>query len=160
MDNETRLDPLQTWASVLGELQLQMTRATFDTWLKQTHAVAFEDGLFVVATHSAYAKDWLENQLQTLIKRTLTRIVGRAVEIKFIVQSGPAAEIAPSLLLAPSENGKLDNGVQDPGGSNERYTFGTFVVGTSNRIAHAAAEQLPVIRLKAIIPYSFSEESV
>jgi chromosomal replication initiator protein len=139
MDNKTQLDPQQTWAAVLGELQLQMTRATFDTWLKSTHAVAYEDGTFIVATHSGYAKDWLENQLLTLVKRTLTRVVGRAVEIKFIVRARPATEMDPGPLLARGGNGKLNNVTQDPGGLTGRYTFETFVVGPSNRMAHAAA---------------------
>jgi chromosomal replication initiator protein len=139
MDTQTRLDPQQTWAAVLGELQLQMTRATFDTWLKSTYPVTYEDGTFIVATHSGYAKDWLENQLLTLVKRTLTRIVGRTVEIKFIVRARPTGEMDPGPLLPRNGNERSVRAIQDLGGLNDRYTFETFVVGNSNRMAHAAA---------------------
>ncbi len=80
----------QVWQAALGELQLQMTKATFDTWVKNTSLVSFEDGTYLVAVHNGFAKDWLENRLLTIIKRTLVGIVGQAVEVKFMVQpKGP-----------------------------------------------------------------------
>jgi hypothetical protein len=80
----------QVWASALGELQLQMTGATFDTWLKRTKPISCEtqDGkpTFAIAVHNGYAKDWLENRLAEMVKRTLVGIVGKSVDVKFVVQ--------------------------------------------------------------------------
>ena len=60
--------PEKVWQAALGELQLQMTKATFDTWVKQTHVVAYEDGTFIIGVQNGYAKDWLENRLHATIK--------------------------------------------------------------------------------------------
>src|SRR5512144_2101261 len=80
------MTPNEIWHATLGELQLQMTRATFDTWVRPTFAIAFENGTMVVGVHSPYAKEWLENRLHTTIQRTLTGILGHAVEVRYVVQ--------------------------------------------------------------------------
>jgi chromosomal replication initiator protein len=139
----------QTWQACLGDLQLQMTRGTFDTWLKHTEVVSFEDGYFVIGVHSAYAVDWLENRLLGTIKRTLQRLMGRSVEIRFIV-SRPSLDVPciqePLTLLSSAKAPAADAPVYRPNGNgplfcqlNPRYTFDTFVVGPSNRLAHAAS---------------------
>jgi chromosomal replication initiator protein len=130
----------QIWQTALGELQLQMTRPTFDTWLKNTRAISYEDGTLIVGVHNAYAKDWLENRLMSIIKRTLVGIVGRAVEAKFILDVKTVSEEAPLPLLQLSVP---DPEIATKNSSsmmlNSRYTFSTFVVGSNNRLAHAAA---------------------
>ncbi len=62
--------PEQVWQAALGELQLQMTRATYDTWLRDTILVSSDDDTFVIGLKNAYARDWLENRLRTTIQRT------------------------------------------------------------------------------------------
>src|SRR5512136_1422297 len=79
------MTPDQIWQTALGELQLQLSGATFSTWLSRTHLIAHEDGTFIVGVHNGYAKDWLENRLLSMVKRTLTGIVGRSVEVRFVV---------------------------------------------------------------------------
>jgi chromosomal replication initiator protein len=139
------------WQATLGELQLQMTKATFDTWVKQTHVLAYEDGAFIVGVQNGYAKDWLENRLLGTIKRTLSGILNRSVEVKFVVQSQApgrtveaadwfqagaeaaisgeaAASAAPKPASGPSKFAMIP-----------QYTFDHFVVGGSNRLAHAAS---------------------
>lgn len=127
----------QVWPAALGELQLQMTRATFDTWLRDSRLLKYEDGVFVVGVKSGYAKDWLENRLLPTIKRTLARLTGRAVEIKFIVcgeEPPPKDTVALlNLPLSPEANAALSANL------NPRYTFDSFVVGPGNRLAHAAS---------------------
>jgi hypothetical protein len=66
----------QIWHSVLDQLQLGMTRATFDTWLRDSRLVACNDGTFVVAVRNEYAKDWLENRLRGLIAQAITCVTG------------------------------------------------------------------------------------
>jgi chromosomal replication initiator protein len=75
------VDAHRIWQAAQGELQLQMTRATYDTWLKGTFAVSYEDGLLIVGTENPYAKEWLENRLLGTIKRTLAGILGHTVEV-------------------------------------------------------------------------------
>jgi chromosomal replication initiator protein len=127
-----------------------MPRANFDTWLKDTHIVSHEDGVFVIAAPTPFAREWLANRLAGLIKRTLGGILGRTVDVRFIVQ--PPRQAAADVLiarqpavtqtsLAPATIGwRFVSPPPDPQtGINPRYTFDNFIVGSSNRFAHAAA---------------------
>lgn len=127
----------QIWQAALGELELQMTKATFDTWLRDTSLISYEDGTFVIGVYSAYAKDWLENRLLTTIKRTLANLMGRSVEVKFAVKTGRDEE-TPQLLEGLSSQSPLAR-EEITKTLNPGYTFDTFVVGPSNRLAHAAS---------------------
>ena len=131
----------QIWRTALGELQLQMTRPTFDTWLKNTRAISYEDGTLIIGTHNAYAKDWLENRLMSIIKRTLTSIVDRTVEVRFVLDVKTLSENDPLPLLQSSVPQPETTTSKNPSSMmlNPRYTFSTFVIGSSNRLAHAAA---------------------
>ena len=131
----------QIWKAALGELQLQMTRPTFDTWLKNTRAISYEDGTLIVGVHSAYAKDWLDNRLLAIIKRTLVGIVGRSVEARFVLDVKTLNEDDPQPLLQSSVPQPEVATAKNPSSMmlNSRYTFPTFVIGSSNRLAHAAA---------------------
>jgi chromosomal replication initiator protein len=134
------------WQVVLGELQLQMTRATFDTWLRGSQVTACEEDTFVVRVRHAYAVDWLQNRLLPVIRRTLQRHAGPGVQVTF-TDRGPEQE--ENLVLIPESVAAEEIGVEfnQPGRSNgrpsstlnARYTFDTFVVGANNRLAHAAS---------------------
>jgi hypothetical protein len=69
---------------------MQMTQATFDTWVKDTRIVSRDDNKLVVGTKSALAKDWLENRLLTTIERTVTSIIGHPVDLQFVVVEAEA----------------------------------------------------------------------
>jgi len=82
------------WQAALNELELQMTKATFSTWLRPTELLAWEPQgddsgrtktHLVLGTPNEYVKDWLENRLYTPIQRTLSGIAGQPVEIEFLV---------------------------------------------------------------------------
>ena len=80
------------WRAALSELELQMTNATFSTWLRPARLLVWESRgddngstrtRVVLGTPNEYVKDWLENRLQTPIVRTLSGIVGHPVEVEF-----------------------------------------------------------------------------
>jgi chromosomal replication initiator protein len=130
------------WIATLGELELQMTRATFNTWLKDARLLANEDGEYVIGVRNDYAKDWLDNRLKVTIDRTLSSIVGEPIAARFVVWSDEIIVAAPPVLKSDSRKRNLRQSIVDSGINghlNQRYTFGTFVVGQSNRLAHAAA---------------------
>jgi chromosomal replication initiator protein len=142
----------QAWQIALDQLQLQMTRATFDTWVKGTHIVSSEDNnnTWVIGTKSAYAKDWLENRLINTISRTVANVWGHPIDIHFVVGTEALAEPqrTPTLLQDPvptstpsfSKNYQGNNGVgRERPMLNHKYTFEQFIVGSSNRLAHAAS---------------------
>ncbi|MCX7683406.1 MAG: chromosomal replication initiator protein DnaA [Anaerolineae bacterium] len=138
--------PEQIWPAVLGELQLQMTQGTFDTWLRDTRLLKCEDDTYVIGVRNGYAKDWLESKLLGVIKRTLVRMVGRTVEVKFVVWNGEDTRPGDAPLLSlldttpppPSAKRSRPSGAQ-ASNLNPRYVFDNFVVGPTNRLAHAAS---------------------
>ena len=129
----------QVWHAALGELQLQMTQATFDTWLRGSRLLKYEDGTFVIGVKNGYAKDWLEHRLLATIKRTLARLTGRTVAVKFVVWNGEAQQENAVSLLNPATSIPAQTPAPPPANLNPRYIFDTFVVGTGNRLAHAAS---------------------
>ncbi len=134
------------WQAVLGELQLQMTRATFDTWLRGSRVVSCEGQTLVIHVRHTYAVDWLENRLRPVIQRTLRRHAGPEVEVAF---SAHRPEQEDPLVLVPETLAEEEVAAQEPRrikangrpstSLNSHYTFDTFVVGGSNRLAHAAS---------------------
>ncbi len=130
------------WNATLGELQLQMTKATFNTWLRDARLLANENGEYVIGVRNDYAKDWLENRLRDTINRTISSIVGKPILTRFVVWSDEIIAPAPPVMKDTSEQQRgahsgLDS--NNNGHLNQKYTFETFVVGQSNRLAHAAA---------------------
>ena len=130
------------WEIALAELQLQVTRPNYETWLKDTVAVRFDNGHFVVGAPNDFATEWLSTKLRPLIAKTLSSIIGYPVEVTFQLlgsrsegrpSSGPLFEpetaAPPPPPLSPFPPPRL----------NQRYTFERFIVGHENRLAHAAS---------------------
>ncbi len=153
--NTVTLSPETVWKAALGELEMQMTRATFTTWLQGTRALAWADGEFVIGVRNDFAKDWLEGRLYDLIVRTLSSVIGQPARARFVVwtdeiiapkttlaNGNGRAEVVPLSPRETARNGHFgeSNGAADENGTlNRRYTFPAFVVGPNNRLAHAAA---------------------
>lgn len=124
------------WQAALGQLQMELPRATFDTWVRDADYLAYEDGTYIIGVRNAYARDWLEDRLLSTTKRVLTGIIGRTVDVRFVVWQGdPVDEPEEPPLAIQSE----DPPTLQESNLNRRYSFDSFVVGTSNRLAHAAA---------------------
>jgi chromosomal replication initiator protein len=143
-ESSTTREPRDVWEIARSQLRLQMTKGTYETWVRDTDYLAYEDGAFVIGVPNAYARDWLSLRLRPLIKRTLVSIMGRAVDITFIVQPRCAEDLpdeTPAPLLEPEPARELP--VEMPAGDganlNPRYTFENFIVGPSNRMANAVA---------------------
>ncbi len=83
----TSTDPGQLWAAVLGQLQMQVTKPNFDTWLKHTSGLAYADGEFVVGTPNAFVAEMLEQRMYSLIAQTVESVVEAEVEVRFAVES-------------------------------------------------------------------------
>src|SRR6185369_3662083 len=144
-DTIDRMDAKQVWRAALGELQVSLSPANFETWLRDTQLIDVDEQRFRIAVPNGFAKDWLENRYRSLISQTLARIVGYSVQVEFAitaVESAPAEEV-PAGPTPPSPQVRLEPGrVGGEGGSanlNPRYTFANFIVGSANRLAHAAS---------------------
>jgi len=117
----------EIWEAALGELQLSVTKQNYDTWLKDTVAVSYREDEFLVGANNVFVVEWLQDRLHSLIERTLIKIIGKKVTVKFQVINNAAANI-------PGQHSPEDKGVLP-----DRYTFESFVVGKSNEFAYRAA---------------------
>lgn len=130
------------WETALAQLQLQVTRPNFDTWLKDTVGMQFDDSQFVVGAPNDFATAWLSTKLRPLIAKTLSGIVGHPVEVSFrLISAGPNGGAAAQPLFAPEvvPSAPPVRPMAQPR-LNPRYTFERFVVGPENRLAHAASQ--------------------
>jgi hypothetical protein len=80
-----RMSAAQAWESVLDQLQKDMPRQSFDTWVRDTQAVRFDGNTLTVAVHNAYAQDWLESRIRSTVERLLVGILARSVSVVFVV---------------------------------------------------------------------------
>ncbi|HEX9841085.1 MAG TPA: chromosomal replication initiator protein DnaA [Anaerolineales bacterium] len=139
----------QAWQSVLGQLQMEMPRASFDTWVRNTRPVSYQNGTLTIGVHNAYARDWLESRLASTVRRLLVGIMDASVAVNFIV-NGNAIEPAADEMSLLSEQSKSSDQLRQDNSAlaydrparnpslNPRYLFETYVVGSGNRLAHAA----------------------
>jgi len=126
----------QAWQSVLGQLQMEMPRASFDTWVRDTKPVSYQDGTLTIGVRNAYARDWLESRLASTVSRLLVGIMNASVAVNFIVH-GNDPETMMDEAGQPEAVAAYDQPVR-PSNMNPRYLFEAFVVGSGNRLAHAA----------------------
>ncbi len=131
------MDAKQVWRAVLGELQVSLSPANFETWLKDTSLVEVDENRFRISAPNGFARDWLDNRYRTLISQTLARVVGGSVQVEFVVAD------APGPVPTQADEETLPLPPVSAGGNtvnlNNRYTFSNFIVGSANRLAHAAA---------------------
>jgi chromosomal replication initiator protein len=130
----------QIWQAALGQLQLELNKNVFDTWIRGTTLLGYEDGTFVIGVTHAYAKDWLENRLLSNITRTVGNLAGRSVEVKFVVWT-PGTKRAETMLEASqpaADEPAMSSTYTAQTHLNPKYVFESFIIGSSNRLAHAA----------------------
>ena len=86
------MNPQQTWQSVLGQLQQEMPRASFENWVRDSDAQSFENKVLTVSARNAYARDWLESHLTNRIERILAGLLNQAVSVHFTVEGSAEQE--------------------------------------------------------------------
>jgi len=125
------------WQATLGQLQLEMSKASFDTWVSSAEFLGYDENTacFQIGVRNAYARDWLDDRLSATISRLLTGMMGTPIKTEIKVWSPNTnkqkpAEINPNIPTVPS--------VDENPTINGRYRFDNFVVGSDNRLAHAA----------------------
>jgi len=139
---ESRLNLKELWQGALGEIQLGLTRANYDTWFKDTTIISEEDDVYCIGVPNAFAREWLENKFRPQVRQALQHLVGRTVDVRFVTSSGAGRPAPPA---RQSGGGAVQNTApaREPNVAaallNPKYTFASFVVGSNNRLAHAAA---------------------
>jgi chromosomal replication initiator protein len=149
------MDAEQAWQSALGQLQMEMPKASFDTWVRDTQIFSYDDGLFTIGVRNAYARDWLESRLSSTVTRLLMGIMNRTVDVAFIVNStvnGDVVNEATGGEEISTISLNLSQGQQSVT-INPRYTFDNFIVGPNNRLAHAASQAVAESPATAYNPF-------
>lgn len=121
MADDLNLEPAEVWKKTLADLKLQMTRPTFDTWLRSSFVISCEpvEGTdpsagplaWSIGVYNQYAVDWLSNRLAKVVIRSLERNSGRPVEVEFLARS-PAPVMSREPLQSGSDGPAA--GAQDP----------------------------------------------
>jgi len=132
------MNPQQAWHSMLGQLQMDMPKAAFDTWVRSAELVKHDSNTFTIGVQNAYARDWLDSRLSSTVTQLLTGMMNAEQSVRFIVWH---KEMENETIEASQDHlQELNN--NSTGNQNcsisRRYTFDNFVVGASNRMAHAA----------------------
>lgn len=135
------MEARQIWRTSLGRLQLQLPKPIYDTWLGSTCAISYEDGILVVGVQSAYAKDWLENRMYGDIQKIVSEVAERNSVIRFVVSRNNHSDDHVELLEGAQASLEQPTSVDvDMSHINPRYTFETYIVGQSNRLAQAGCQ--------------------
>ncbi|MBF2047386.1 MAG: chromosomal replication initiator protein DnaA [Leptolyngbya sp. IPPAS B-1204] len=140
---ETSLENL--WNQVLERLQLQLSRPTFETWIKPATVERLDEQCLVICTPNPFARNWLQKYYVKTIGDVVQDLLGHPVEIQITVKASNEAEssVATEVLwplpsetppVGPAANQRLRQTELNP-----KYVFSRFVVGANNRMAHAAS---------------------
>ncbi len=144
----------EIWQAVLAELELKITTPNFNTWLKNTGLLRYENSEAIVCIPSAFHKGYIEKKYHSDIVKAVERITGKPIKkVEYVVENiknvaeqecvipstPPITTIAHNFGNQPSTQYTKQAAAQQFG-LNPKYTFSTFVVGKGNELAHAAAE--------------------
>lgn len=153
------------WTQTLEVLEQKLPQQNFEKWLKKTRPLTFYDNTLVVGVQNELAKDRIESRYASLLGQILADITHRKLDLRFVVPKDSIVEV-PDLLPAaaaeasrsPAQQPTNHSAAANPGESsfkplNPKYTFDTFVVGNSNRFAHAAALAVAEAPARAYNPF-------
>ena len=124
------MNPDQAWQATLGQLQMDMSKAAYDTWVKNSRLINAQDGQFTIGVPNAYARDWLETRLTTTVNRVLTGITNKPQSVRFIVlQKDQEVPVIPESVVPeveevvlPSRPIRSTRSIQ----LNSKYTFQNY----------------------------------
>ena len=125
------------WAAALDLLEPRYNKPVFEMWLKPMRLVELTPNEIVLAVNTPFARDWVENRLKNDITSVLHDILGAEIALRVVVDAGPGTESVPTAV--PARPPAMADDLR-AGNLNPRYTFDDFVVGNSNRFAHAASQ--------------------
>ena len=136
----------KVWQSVLSEMELQIPRASFATWLKNSRLLDKKDGVALVGLPNNFTKTWVENKYNKMILGTLRLMDETTKNIKFVVHNTTLNESVPASNALPNQNTDKKQlafpefKIDPETNLNPKYTFASYVVGGSNELAFAAAQ--------------------
>jgi chromosomal replication initiator protein len=159
------------WQQALPRIERHLTKPSFEAFFKFMRPMALQHDVFIISVPSLFAKEWLEGRYRRLITETLQDILKRGVEVQFVVADSLAENPSPpadrpayaehpsprndtysSAAVTPRDFMTSRGPSGEPLVTGSRYTFDTFVIGSGNRFAHAAALAVAEAPAKAYNP--------
>lgn len=139
------MDIQEAWDNVLAELKTTISKANFLTWFKDTALEDFKEGTAFVRVPSNFVKEWLKEKYHKSLIKILSRFLPEIRNIEYVVSSSglkinkAKKEKKEKIPIKTNDQMNLIDTIDPETNLNPRYTFETFVVGSNNELAHAAA---------------------
>ena len=133
MQRASELSADALWGEITSRLRDALNDATFTTWFADADPGSLDDQAFVLLVPNDFTRDWIEGHFRGLLEAIVRDALGDERAVRIAVRELPAAPAAGHELHAPLRPGRSLDGL------NPKYTFDSFVIGSSNRFAHAAA---------------------
>ncbi|MFL2804554.1 MAG: chromosomal replication initiator protein DnaA [Dehalococcoidia bacterium] len=142
------------WQAVLGKIEMRIPKASFETWLKDTSGVAFdeENSTINVKVNSSFTAQYLQERMAGIIERELNNVSEKRIQVNYLQGSEIVQNSKLDTTITPIKN---DNKNIFP--LNPKYTFDSFVVGDTNQLAFAGAKAVsdsPGTAFNPIVFYS------
>jgi chromosomal replication initiator protein len=135
--------PEDLWTRAAAKLRSELSEGNFSAWFGRAEPLSLTGNTFSLAVSNSFAKDWIESHYLAALREALNHSAGRALEI--VILAGDAfseEDIADEVDDRPVAEGSRDarpiSSSDEPSTFHPKYTFDSFVIGSSNRFAHAA----------------------
>src|SRR3989344_288640 len=156
------------WKQVLNQIELDTSKANFATWFQNTNLESIDDGRAVVSVPNAFAKEWLEKKYHKSIVRALRGQANSIRSVGYLISSQKDFEkqhVKPNSKAALNEEQLefKEFSVDRETNLNPKYTFDTFIVGSFNELAHAAAlskKRNPILKILYLTSEKFMNELI
>ncbi len=125
------------WAASVTDLKARLSEGNFTAWFSQTRAESLDGETFVLAAPSAFVRDWIQGRYVNEMRNALSQVAGRPVSVAIVADEALARDAEVELpVKEPSREREPESHALT---FHPKYTFDSFVIGSSNRFAHAAA---------------------
>lgn len=133
----------EIWSKTLQDVELLISKASFVTWFKDTSILDQKDGAITIAVPNSFSKEWLENKYHKFILKSIRELVPSVRSLQYIISPPSGAvkvKLKKEFVLAPEEQMEFKEFYIDPKTNlNPKHTIESFIVGSFNELAHAAA---------------------
>lgn len=142
------LDNKQLWESSLAEIELNISKANFNTWFKNTYILKQESGVVYLGVSNEFSKDWMYNKYHKFILKAIRNYGENIRGIEYIVcknKNEVKTDVKTQKQEEGSQNTELplsDLYINKEDNLNPRYTFDSFVIGSFNEVAEAASKAI------------------
>ena len=150
------VDKKRLWQNVLGEVEVSLSKASFNTWFKNTEIVDITNDTVFIRVQNVFTQDWLSKKYEPSIRTSLLKSLPNLKKIEYIIghktpketlfnqqpQNQQKSDVsAPPVMVKEvvATVARTNTVSETPSKLNPRYTFDSFVVGESNKLVNAAA---------------------